>query len=269
MGFKDERLNFASEPGIVRNFLGRIIETGWPTIPTAKWPLAYQELQKGVASQTAFERHLIDGTLPEGYISQDLWGNFHTSNGGRFFLGGDDLLDTARTYLQSRMIHLPEKAAIHVCDLGGGNGFLLERTVINWKNPHSPGYALRDRLNTTLTTLVNFDPDLLASRRYDIDQLLVGTAIELPPDNLFANFDLVLAQNSVFFYSIFPELATLNLRKMLRPGGVIFATLPLKPFLNELAGFDLREYLRRQSLFRYQELERKGDGLLIRLDPVN
>jgi SAM-dependent methyltransferase len=148
---------------------------------------------------------------------------------GRFNLGGIALAPYIADELIRKM-NAQKSTDIELCDVGGGNGHLLQVATYLWTGSATSRLRLqRSRLKITMTTLYKHQPDLLDLRREIIDNLIIGTGIELPTNDLYNRFDILVAQNSVFFWSNYPELALTNLYKMCRPGGVVFATAPVGP----------------------------------------
>jgi len=118
-----------------------------------------------------------------------------------------------------------------------------------------------------MTTLINHDPEVLAGRMGAIDNLLVGMAVELPGDDLFERFDVIVAQNSVFFWSHYPELALLNMYKMLKPGGVILVTVPIAP--QPVAGdevLDMGDLVWECELFSCEPIAESAEDVRFRLE---
>jgi len=104
-----------------------------------------------------------------------------------------------------------------------------------------------------MTTLVHFvPPDWLKKQDVKVRQM----CIELPDDDLNQKFDLIIAQNSIFFWSQFPELAVVNLQRILKSDGVVLATIPMRPiFLRSGEEINWRQYLERgQDLLDFKQL---------------
>lgn len=252
------------EPGIIRNSEGRIIATGWPDVPKGQWPFAYKELGKSVARQARKELDL------RKHAPQNIFGAYKTREGLVFNLADKTLIVCLKSEVDSRMNRRKGEDVVRICDIGGGIGTLLTSGVAEYKSPYENKPRIGKYLNTTLTTLVIHDKDSLDEKRYAIDDIK-PMAIELPPNDFYGRFDIIIAQNSVFFWSAHPELATLNLWKILRKGGVVLATipcgyLPIPPQDPESTNiFPVEKYLAKSSLFNYEELLRHIDCTEIKL----
>ena len=256
----EELLSFPTEPGVVRNQSGRIIETGWPRVGRQSYPTAVAELETSVKKQIKLEKTIVD----VGY--RDVLGTIRTRS-GVFNLGGATLVFELQELLSQKMKNVHQGEVVEVCDVGGGNGFLLERGTIEWTNINSRGYRQRNQLETTLTTLIKHDEELLDSRKNAIDNLVEGMGIELPQDNFFERFDAIVAQNSVFFWSQYPELALRNLYKMSKPGGSVLVTIPTArvPVYKDNA-FDMEDLISGCEYFDCAQIKRKDGGVAYRLE---
>jgi SAM-dependent methyltransferase len=115
-----------------------------------------------------------------------------------------------------------------------------------------------------MTTLVHHDQDMLGKNKDAIDHLRT-MAVELPPDDMIEAFDIITAQNSVFYWSDHPELALLNIWKMLKPGGTLLATIP--PRQREINGenVDIRTVISSSELFNYEEIGGNDKAIFVRL----
>lgn len=248
-----ERLGFYPNE-VVRNGEGRIIATGWPEIAKEIWPSDYVEIEQLVEWQIKFELALRKNYCP------NILGAYHTAGGGIFNLGGSLLVPYLRKAVEEKFDGLDR--TIEVVDIGGGNGLLLERGTMDWTNPLGRWFADRQRLRTTMTTLVNHDEELLKGRLVVIDDLRL-TSIELPPDDFFGRFDVIMAQNSIFYWSQLPELAILNTRKMCKMGAVVLATVQAVPYQVDKGIFDARSYLQTLDYFSYEELAISENSTLV------
>lgn len=247
------------EPGIERTDDGRISATGWPHVPMSYWPVAASELQEAVQEQTAIERVIARQPI-------NLLGQIRMFGRSVFNLGSTDLVEWIEPAIDAK---LQNNDHVEICDVGGGNGQLLESAIRIWKNPYAKRYAERSRLETTMTTLVRFNDETLDGR-LGIDHLLTDTAIELPPDHFYERFHIVIAQNSVLHWSPFPELTLLNLYKMTKSGGMILATVPHEGAQVDDDGtrFDTYAYLFACGLFGIEELKRKEKVACVQLTPM-
>lgn len=253
-----EQLNGIAEPGIVRNSRGRIVETGWPPIKSDQWPIAHKELSDAVSEQADYER-LLRG-LPVDNI--DRFGTLRYGSGvfnsGRVTLGWrlKDVLDTKFAAVAGT----DEK--VRYCDIGGGDGSLVINAVLPYRARRS---VQGSQLETTMTTLLDYG--IRYSGWTAVDRT-VETGVELPPDEFYQAFDVISAQNSIYFWSQYPELATLNVAKMLKPGGVFLATLPKKPLdVKNEAGFDPLSYLQSNHHLKVTDVDSDSleDGHIIEM----
>lgn len=228
-----------SEQGIVRAPNGRIIATGWPVVPQQLWPSAYEEVSHVIAEQVDHERSL------RRMAQKNERGAYAQIGEERVFnLKGTQLVPVVEEEILRRLHDRNDDQPVAICDIGGGDGTLLRAATFDLRR--KPETA--DRITTTLTTLVHH-----ATEYQGIDEIKT-MAIELPPTEFFGKFDIIIAQNSVYFWTNFPELATLNMWKMLKEGGVVLATVPsVSRTLNDMA-FDTKNYLRNSPLFEYQHI---------------
>ncbi|OGM11784.1 hypothetical protein A2Z22_04410 [Candidatus Woesebacteria bacterium RBG_16_34_12] len=256
-----EILNFPVESGVVRNDIGRIIETGWPNVNRQLWPNAVSELEFAIQQQIELEKAIME------FGNRNLLGAINVGSSGVFNLGGTTLIPELQELLYQKMENISQKELVEVCDVGGGNGILLERGTVEWTNKYSRGYRKRNQIRTTLTTLVKHDKELLDSRQEAIDHLVEGMGIELPLDDFFGKFDVIIAQNSVFFWSQYPELALLNLYKICKPGGVILVTVPTDKMPVRMdKAFDMVDLMWDCSYFDCQKIKKLDGGVCFRLD---
>ncbi len=217
-----EKLRYQNEEGVVRNEQGRILATGWPFVPVDKWPIAHAELAEMLQRQSRMEEMLIE----KGRM--DALGRIHFGNNGLFNISGITLRDHLVAGISEHMNNpYMEDNEIRVCDLGGGDGNLLANTM--WKFRRSK-YALPNpygrAVRTTLTSLTDFG--VAYEHRGMIDETYY-TGVELPPDEFYEAFNVVTAQDSVCFWSVYPELASMNIYKMLKPNGMAIVTVPTGP----------------------------------------
>lgn len=172
-----------------------------------------------------------------------------------FYTGDDHLAEYAFTAIMQRLRAL--SGTITVCDLGGGTGKLL-RTAIELLQDVDEG--LRSRVRTVLTSLIDYvDPYNLPAY---VDQYREAS-VELPPDDFDARFDVIFAQNSVFFWSHAPDLAAENMYRMLRPGGIVIANFPIDGGEDINPDFDPQTYFEESPLFKVLECETFGNGTTV------
>lgn len=237
------------EPGIVKNN-HRIIATGWPRIPQQLWPKAYHELGTSIAKQTEFEL-LLRKNKSRG---RNIGG--YRMDGVVFNLDSQSLSTVLRDQINKKMME-DNLSPVDVCEIGAGNGDMLYDVSLRYKGEHPDYGGLKDRLHTVMTTLVHHEADaFLKARKMDgiIDQIRT-MAIELPPDDFHNKFNIIATQNSVFYWSDYPELATTNMWKMLKSKGVVLATIPRS--VRDIHGkpFDASSFLKSSPLFTYEELD--------------
>lgn len=249
---------FHQEPGILRNKQGRIIQTGWPEVPRISYPEASAELENTVHEQIGLETIFMAGGVKVNTA-------IHLGS-GKFSLGGIRLAPYTTGEISRRVLKANTGEVVEVCDVGGGNGRLLETVMHSWASSPSRDRHLRGRIHTTMTTLIDHEPELLQSRRDAIDDVVIGMGIELPNDDFYKKFDVITVQNSVFSWTQYPELALLNLYKMCKPDGVVLATIPKAPVpVKGNQSFDTDELMWESSLFACEELERGDEDILLRL----
>jgi len=122
----------------------------------------------------------------------------------------------------------------------------------------------REDLKTeaTLTTLVHHDRHI-RERMPGIDRVKT-MAIELPPNDYYKKFDVITCQNSVYNWTKYPELATLNMWKMLRAeGGLVIGTSWKRA--REIKGqtFNTIEFFESTPLFGFEYLGEANDGAAV------
>lgn len=234
--------NHPVEPGVVRNDVGRIIETGWPQIPPDQWSVAYAELHAAIKKQIMIEELMEQGMM------RDRRGALRFGN-GLFNISdvslGRDLSDAI--YLKLEDLADEADGVVKVCDIGGGDGSLLGNVVWQFRGRFAV-YDGAGKIETTMTSLIDFGLREITTTSVDRTVL---TSVELPPDDFYQAFDIVTAQNSVYFWSSYPELATFNVYKMLKSDGLLLATLPQEPFnIQNETNFRPLEYLQSNPYFK-------------------
>lgn len=256
-----ERVSYYPEPGIERNDFGRIIKTGWPTISYNLWPDAYHELVQSIKEQRAYEERIVrvagisfDGVIEVGGYS--------------FNLNGDSLEKDLKSLLAEKMGNVRNGDVLEVGDLGGGSGYLLDRGTMEWKHPHSKGFTKRNQIHTTMTTLTVHDREMVEAHRHAIDRLVVGMGIEQPCNDMYQKFDVVTAQNSIFYWSKYPELALLNLWKITKEDGVDLVTVPKGPFFREQGDIDKVGMIKNCRLFNHIQIGENERQVRFRLEKV-
>ena len=215
-GWFSEERDSSPELGIIRNEKGRITVTPWPEFPATIWPEAYKQLACSISRQIRLESQSREGL---NQTQKEM--NLQALGERRFNLMGNPLLDPLASTIRSRLM-LEHRDKLEICDIGGGNGELLAMVQSRLDTHETP----RDSLRLTMTTLTDYmeERELI---KLGIDEI-IKMAIELPPDSLAKRFDIITAQNSIYFLSWFPELVTLNLLKMLRDReGIVLATVPI------------------------------------------
>jgi SAM-dependent methyltransferase len=158
-----------------------------------------------------------------------------------------------------------ESSIVDVCEIGAGNGDMLYNVAIKYKGQRPHYIGTKDRLHTTMTTLIHHEDDSFLGRENRIIDQIRTMAVELPPDDFQRRFDILAAQNSVFYWSQYPELAVTNMWKMLKEKGVVLATIPRS--IRDINGkpFDLVTFLKSSPLFEYEEVENGRASRTIRL----
>lgn len=248
---KNEQETQIAEPGIVYNREGRIIATGWPEVARNNWPQAYRTLGKNIARQVKFELFVRKcGTQnPDGY---------EVVKGAMFFLRRNDLAKPLSDEVLARKPISGE--SIKVCDIGGGSGEMLGQALerIATETP-----ALK--IEATLTTLVRHDKSI--QKNFPRINFIRTMAVEFPPDEFYQAFDVITCQNSVFNWTENPELAVLNMWKMLREGGVVIGTAHKKPRMIDEKEFDTLSYLKSLPNFYFEEIGdvNKENGVAFKL----
>lgn len=258
----NEVLSYAHEPGVVRNNVGRIVQTGWPHVPIEEYPRATQELRWYVDTQANDEFEWRRN------IRRDKHGYFNVATGQNFFLSGTILDRHVKKAIRARMRSGNE--VVTICDVGGGDGSLLVAATADWTGASGRFREEKHRLQTTLTTLINHDQETLASRQHAVHTVVEGFAIELPPENMAGQYDIVIAQRSVYNWSKFPELATQNLVRMCKPNGIIFATVPVgyKPAApREMVALGV--LLKGLPFVKYTHLETLPRMSAVRIEPAS
>ena len=256
---EDKETNtFIQEPGVERNIQGRIIATGWLVKHRDLYPQTCVELEGEIQKQIQLERMFIDGGIKVNSALE--------MGSGKFTLGGISLAPYMSEEIAQRVKKIGEDELVEVCDIGGGNGRLLETVMHNWTSPQSRERGLRNRIRTTMTTLINHEPELLKSRGAAIDKVVVGMGIELPNDDLYRKFDVIAAQNSVFFWTQYPELSLLNMYKMSKPNGVALVTIPRVPVaVKGDRAFNIEEFVWGSDLFTCEQLQERDEDILLKL----
>jgi len=248
---RGETIPQVSEPGIVRNATGRIVATGWPLIPHSLWKISYHELGRNIAEQVKFELKMRgrideDRAIPTTYNKHGIVFNLQsTTLRQKLLLQIDAKMDGF-----DKNNRLLLTSPIEVCDIGGGVGTMLG-TVFSDNHIYP-----KEMVYATLTTLVHHEGDSVEINFGDQIDAVRTIAIELPPKDIYRKFDIITAQNTIFFWSDNPELATTNMWKMLKDGGVALVTIP--PVARILDGkfFDTELYLSSSPLFMYEKLGR-------------
>lgn len=157
---------------------------------------------------------------------------------------------------------------LEICDIGGGAGVLLGSATTEYRSQWGAHKDFGRSLKTTMTTLLHHNDQRVIEEEYPnaIDDVRT-MVIELPPDDFYNRFDIITAQNSVYYCSQHPELATLNIWKMLKDGGVALVTIPQGVReIERIIGskiynyFNVEKYLQSCGLFMYQEIGKNEDG---------
>jgi SAM-dependent methyltransferase len=239
----DEGEFYSAELGVVKNSWRRIVATGWPEIGKDEWPEAFGELERSVKRQMEAELEAREVYFQDGDESPRIHGKV-------FHLNDAVLWRRLHELIEGMIATKPLKRPIRVCDVGGGLGGLMAKTSFAFE----PGLV-----ECSMTTLVDFKPQEEV-RKLGISRV-ESMAIELPLDSFFASSDVIVAQNSVFYWSAYPELATLNLWKMLDKGGVVLATIPSASGSLLPVGFNTEKYLRESALFDFEQLSARFSSL--------
>jgi len=242
------------EPGIVRNSSGRIIQTGYPTIPSGQWPRAYNEITTALNGHVDIENFFLShGTLDNRGAYRIGPGIFHISS--------SSIQEPFKKIVDKKLKNTDTSQKITVCDMGGGDGTLLGKVVKQYDSTE------RSRLETTLTSLVDFPRQPFYSDTVDN---VVITSAELPPTEFYESFDVIAAQNSIYFWTDFPELATGKVAKMLKPGGIFIATIPLEPQKISNEQFDMISYLKNNPHLRITKpsMDRSGKALVLEMEKM-
>lgn len=165
------------------------------------------------------------------------------------------LVGATREVLNAKLDEQSGENKVVICDIGGGNGRFLRRALLEYASPYGDKHEKLGQLETTLTTLVHHDRENLRDPDQAIGQIKT-MAIELPPVNFYAKFDIIIAQNSVFFWTDNPELALHNLHGMLAEDGVALITIPPLPKLCGEEEVDIFELITTSTLFTTTEIIR-------------
>ena len=237
------------EPGVERNEQGRIVATGWPKTKKKEWLDAYKQIGKTVATQVKYE-HIVKSMGKRTEQGYDVVKNLP------FVLSRKDLSPYLRKEILLKSNKDRERKLLKICDIGGGTGDML------WKALYKIGEEAQNlELETTMTTLVHHDREE-TKRSTGIDKVRT-LAVELPHDDMYEEYDIITCQNSVFNWSKFPELSTLNMWKMLREGGVIIGTAWKRAREIDGKNFDTITFLKNTELFDFEELGEANEGAAV------
>jgi 2-polyprenyl-3-methyl-5-hydroxy-6-metoxy-1,4-benzoquinol methylase len=232
-------MNLNQEPGIIRNSVGRITETGWPEIPVDKWPLAHAEISAEITKQVKYDSIVAEILQRHG---TDRYGAVPLAH---YYVRGTVLSRAFSAAVQDQIKQTTDQD-INVCDIGGGDGTLLGRVLEQFNRQNSLYDTGGKTIRATLTRLVDFGLNQDAT----IDRVS-HTPVELPPDDFYEAFHVVTSQNSIYHWSRFPEVATLNVTKMLKPGGIFLTTAPFEPVeVRNDPNFDMFEYLKNNPYLK-------------------
>lgn len=245
----------------MKNPEGRLVETNWPDSFPEK-SVALHLLLLMLKEQVRIERNmqlLNEGTKEPVYLlspEREIRWNVHSTMFARL----------AGIFLQKIYSYRHGTEPIEFCDMGGGAGDLYRSTL------NQIPYDLdTSRIRCTVTNLV---PPTKAQITENTEYVYSwrNACVELPPKDFHQKFDLIVCQNSVFYWTRHPELALSNLVKMLKKDGVlIFNFSPTGLATGEFEPFDTLGFLQKQTDLEFLVpvlegrsyavvLARKGEG---------
>lgn len=258
-----ELLRKNTEEGVVRNSKGRIVETDWPKTPHSHHKEAYKEIAESLKDQVKFEMSLR-GMSKRQSLTSSYMGIYRTEN-TVFYTSSNLLAPELQQELAEKMQDPESPKNIRICDIGGGAGILLTANVAEYKESHLNA-PKEKTLTTVLTTLIHHDARVLQEIQEmgRIDSIRT-MAVELPHDDFYQFFDIIICQNSVFHWSDYPELATLNLWKMLRENGIVIANIPSSERNLNGTLFNVKDFLENSNLFKTEIVRSQTKGRALKV----
>lgn len=227
---------------------GRLIQTPWPAPPEV-YPMISLYLAGLVEEQIAREEALV----VEAQSQSQRKGMFRDTPStifGKDFSFDIDSDDYPYTDISKALWEICAEGSgvIRVCDFGGSTGGAITKVL------SSIGSDFRARLDLTVTSLVTHDSTALARYRNNINHYYERVSAELPPEEFYEAFDLIVSVKGPLHWSMFPEIVALNFWKMLKPGGQLVAVASNNGKHYDIQhGINVAEYLRESGLFHVED----------------
>jgi len=172
-----------------------------------------------------------------------------------YYTGSDELTDYVFDAVAAKLRGNSDR--LELCDLGGGRGHVL-RTLSRLLSDVGPDLA--NRIHMVLTSLTEYiNPRRLPSYIHEYRE----ASIELPPADFRGRFDVIVAQNSVFFWSSAPELAARNIHRMLKPGGIAIVNFPIDGIDEVNPNFDPLDFFETSPLFNVLKWDTFANGTTV------
>jgi SAM-dependent methyltransferase len=250
----------------------RIISTEYPFSYSRANRKHYRRIDESLKQQKAIERKRL--TNYENVINSGSRSDINIDR-CEFNIGSTALLTNLSNLLFGELIpqglgaRLPGKYSnvpkINILDLGGGVGklmFIIRGLIYSYRQGNlTLSLENSDIVVSNLVDFFNFLFPPMATGITDRSGVRgVIMSAEFPHLKFYNYFDIIVAQNSIFHHSLWPELCLTNVFKMLKAGGDFLATTPpkLKRKICDQS-INFHEIIVASELFEIKETYQWGD----------